>query len=254
MEKRIFVDQMGRSVTVPSQPKRIISLVPSITELLYDLGLGHKVVGVTKFCIHPTNLLKTKTKIGGTKNIKIDIIRKLNPCLIIGNKEENVKEQIVELEKYFPIWMSDCNSFDEALNVILSIGMICGKEQISRNLVSNIQCAYFDLNVGKGKSYIYLIWDEPKYIVGHGTFINSMLEKIGFINSCKSIRYPEWNGEQAEVIFLSSEPFPFKTEHIIKYATLFPNSVIQIIDGEMCSWYGSRMVLAAQYFRKKLKF
>ena len=81
-----------------------------------------------------------------------------------------------------------------------------------------------------------------------------MLEKIGFINSCKSIRYPEWNGEQAEVIFLSSEPFPFKTEHIIQYATLFPNSVIQIIDGEMCSWYGSRMVLAAQYFRKKLKF
>lgn len=253
MNNRIFVDQMGRSISVPIYPKRIISLVPSITELLFDLGLGENVVGITKFCVHPFNELKNKTKVGGTKKLKLDIIRDLNPCLIIGNKEENVQEQIITLENDIPIWMSDCNSFDEALNLILSIGQICGKEQLSRNLVSKIQEAYVDLNVGKGKSFIYFIWDEPKYIVGKCTFINSMLEKIGFENSCKSIRYPEWKGEQADVIFLSSEPFPFKTEHIINFANLFPKSDIQIIDGEMCSWYGSRMLLAAKYF-KNLSF
>jgi ABC-type Fe3+-hydroxamate transport system substrate-binding protein len=251
MGNRIFVDQIGRSVFVPAYPKRIVSLVPSITELLFDMGLGDNVVGVTKFCIHPANELITKTKIGGTKNLKLDLIKDLNPCLIIGNKEENVKDQILELEKIFPVWMSDCNSFEEGLAMILAIGELCGVEELTEKLTSKIQNAYSELNVGQGKSFIYFIWNEPKYIVGKGTFINSMLEKIGFVNSCNVFRYPVWNGEDADIVFLSSEPFPFKMEDVKQYAELFPNSKIIIIDGEMCSWYGSRMILAEKYFRKK---
>src|ERR1035438_9640363 len=106
-------DQMGRRLELHSRPKRIISLVPSQTELLYDLGLRDEVVGITKFCIHPKAWMKTKTIVGGTKKLNIDKIIALNPDLIIGNKEENEKLQVEELMRNFPVWMSDISSLEE---------------------------------------------------------------------------------------------------------------------------------------------
>jgi ABC-type Fe3+-hydroxamate transport system substrate-binding protein len=255
MEKRIFVDQMGRSVEVPIYPKRIVTLVPSQTELLHYFGLEKEVVGITKFCIHPDSWFKSKTRIGGTKQLKIDQIIGLNLDLVIGNKEENTQEDILALEKNgIPVWMSDINSFDEALEMIEQVGLICGKEFEAIKLSAEITQRFKEISsIGKGRSVLYFIWDEPSFVVGKNTFIDSMIEKIGFVNACDLNRYPNLSDlpkPNPDLIFLSSEPFPFNEQHIEKYQKLFPNSKIIFVDGEMFSWYGSRMLEAVRYFGK----
>ncbi len=254
MEKRIFVDQMGRSVEVPFPPKRIISLVPSQTELLHYLGLENEVIGITKFCIYPTEWFKSKIRVGGTKQLKISEILALKPDLLIGNKEENTKEDIEELEKYgISVWMSDINSFDEALEMIHQVGVMCGKETQANDLVRQITIGFEEISqVGKGRSVLYFIWDEPSFVVGKNTFIDSILTKIGFLNNCNLNRYPdlsELKNPNPDFIFLSSEPFPFAEHHSEKFQKLFPEAKVQLVDGEMCSWYGSRMLTAADYFK-----
>ena len=257
MEKRIFVDQMGRSVEVPISIKRIVSLVPSQTELLHYFGLENEVVGITKFCIHPNSWFKSKTRIGGTKQLKIDEIIALKPDLIIGNKEENTKDDIEKLEQNgLSVWMSDINSFDEALQMIVQVGLMCGKEQEALKLSTIIIHGFKEISsIGEGRGLLYLIWDEPSFVVGKNTFIDSIIEKIGFINACDLSRYPNLSelpnpNPNPDFIFLSSEPFPFNEQHIEKYQKLFPNSKIIFVDGEMFSWYGSRMLESVRYFQK----
>ncbi len=255
MEKRIFVDQMGRSVEVPISIKRIVSLVPSQTELLHYFGLENEVVGITKFCIHPDSWFKSKTRIGGTKQLKIDEIIALKPDLIIGNKEENTKDDIEKLEQNgLSVWMSDINLFDEALQMIVQVGLMCGKEQEALKLSTKIIHGFKEISsIGEGRGLLYLIWDEPSFVVGKNTFIDSIIEKIGFINACDLSRYPnlsELPNPNPDLIFLSSEPFPFNEHHIEKYQKLFPNSKIILVDGEMFSWYGSRMLESVRYFQK----
>jgi ABC-type Fe3+-hydroxamate transport system substrate-binding protein len=258
MEKRIFVDQMGRSVEVPFPPKRIISLVPSQTELLHYMGLENAVIGITKFCIYPTEWFKTKIRVGGTKQLKINEILALKPDLVIGNKEENTKEDIEQLEKNgISVWMSDINSFDEALEMIYQIGVLCGKESQAADLVRQIKIGFEEiLQIGKGRSVLYFIWDEPTFVVGKNTFIDSVLTKIGFVNHCNLNRYPEiteLKNPNPDLVFLSSEPFPYTEQHLDKYQKLFPKAKVQLVDGEMCSWYGSRMLASVGYFSTVLK-
>lgn len=254
MEKRIFVDQMGRRVEVPIHPKRIISLVPSQTELLHYFGLNDEVVGITKFCIYPTEWFKTKIRVGGTKQLKINEILALKPDLVFGNKEENTKEDIEELEKNgISVWLSDINSFDEALEMINQVGIICGKESQAADLLHQISKGFEEISqVGKGRSVLYFIWDEPPFVVGINTFVDSILTKIGFVNHCNLSRYPkltELRNLSPDFVFLSSEPFPFTEQHADKFQKLFPKATVQLVDGEMCSWYGSRMLLAKNYFK-----
>jgi ABC-type Fe3+-hydroxamate transport system substrate-binding protein len=258
MEKRIFVDQMGRSVEVPFPPKRIISLVPSQTELLHYMGLENAVIGITKFCLYPTEWFKTKNRVGGTKQLKINEILALKPDLVIGNKEENTKEDIEQLEKNgISVWMSDINSFDEALEMIYQIGVLCGKESQAADLVRQIKIGFEEiLQIGKGRSVLYFIWDEPTYVVGKNTFIDSVLTKIGFVNHCNLNRYPEiteLKNPNPDFVFLSSEPFPFTEQHLEKFQKLFPEAKVKLVDGEMCSWYGSRMLASVGYFSTVLK-
>ena len=251
---RNFVDQMGRPVRVPLEPKRIISLVPSQTELLHALGLESEVIGITKFCVHPASWFRVKQRVGGTKQLNLDLIRSLNPDLIIGNKEENTKEDIEALEKEFPVWMSDIETLDDAFAMMHAIGVMTDKEDESEFLVEETNEAFASIqNLGQGKSFLYFIWDEPAFVAGKNTFIDSMLTKIGFQNACELSRYPALSDVKATTvdhIFLSSEPFPFKSEHVSKYQAIFPSAQIHLIDGEMCSWYGSRMKLAARYFEE----
>jgi ABC-type Fe3+-hydroxamate transport system substrate-binding protein len=252
MEKRTFVDQMGRSVEISFPPKRIVSIVPSQTELLHYLQLENDVVGITKFCIYPDVWFRNKKRIGGTKQLKLDEILALKPDLVIGNKEENTKEDIDYLAKHVPVWMSDIISFDEAIEMIKNIGELTGKQKVAAELVNSVDYKFDQLgNIGKGRSVLYFIWDEPSFVVGKSTFIDSMLTKIGFLNACKKERYPNLADIELlkpDFVFLSSEPFPFKEEHLSKYQEMFPTSIIKIVDGEFFSWYGSRMVDAPAYF------
>jgi ABC-type Fe3+-hydroxamate transport system substrate-binding protein len=249
---RKFVDQMGREIHVPLEPKRIISLVPSQTELLYDLGLDSEVIGITKFCIHPAAWFRVKQRIGWTKQLNLELIRSLNPDLIIGNKEENTKEDIEALAKEFPVWMSDIVTLEDAFAMIHSIGVMTEKEDEAELLVEESIEAFSSLqNLGQGKTFLYFIWDDPAFLTGKNTFIDSMLTKIGYKNACDLERYPaltDCPNVQPDVVFLSSEPYPFKENHRQKFQEMFPKADIRMIDGEMCSWYGSRMKLAATYF------
>ena len=141
-----FVDQLDRKISLASLPKRIVSLVPSQTELLYDLGLRDEVAGITKFCIHPQEWFKTKPRVGGTKKIDIEKIKQLDPDLVIGNKEENDQSQVEELMKHYPVWMSDIKNLEDALEMIEHIGDLTGKSGNAVQLRNKIEQKFHGLN------------------------------------------------------------------------------------------------------------
>ncbi|MCG9880164.1 MAG: helical backbone metal receptor, partial [Bacteroidia bacterium] len=132
------IDQMGNRVSLSNEPLRIVSLVPSQTELLYDFGLTKEVVGQTLFCIHPNEMHLVKPRVGGTKKLDINKIRALNPTLIIGNKEENTREQIEELQKEFPVWMSDIQNLDQAIDMIEKLGTMLDKRIRAQEIIQQI--------------------------------------------------------------------------------------------------------------------
>lgn len=258
-----LTDQMGRQVEVPTKPIRIVSLVPSQTELLYDLGLTNEVVGQTLFCIHPTEMHQLNKRVGGTKNFNIEKIKVLNPDLIIGNKEENDKERIEELAKHFPVWMSDIQNLDEALDMIAKVGSLVNKETKAQEIVTNIKQGFDTLNglqTNVKPKALYLIWKNPWMAAGANTFIDNMLNRMGMSNiaSHENSRYPELDDVKIKtlnptVVLLSSEPYPFKEKHIEELRCLFPQAHIQLVDGELFSWYGSRLQHSAKYFEQLLQ-
>jgi len=255
-----FIDQMGNEIVLKEKPRRIISLVPSQTELLHYLGLENEVIGITKFCIHPENWFKTKTRIGGTKTINIEKVKQLKPDLIIGNKEENVQSQIEELQKYFPVWMSDIYSLKDAYRMIECMGNVTDTTKDSIVLVNAIQQGFESIKnkVASQNKLVYLIWNNPLIAVGSNTFINYILNEIGFENAMKENRYPVITSEYLKTlnphfIFLSSEPFPFKEKHIKELQKNLPDAKILLVDGEMFSWYGSRLLQAPKYFNELMR-
>ena len=183
----------GNSLLLSYTPTRIVSLVPSQTELLYDLGLEKEVVGITKFCVHPKKWHSSKKRVGGTKNLNLDTIKALQPDLIIANKEENVKEQIEALSDIAPIWVSDIQNLDDAIQMIQDIGQLTRKINDANDIVSKINSAFASLKqyqTGYHKA-LYFIWYNPWMTVGHDTFIHDMLQKAGLENVCKNLsRYP----------------------------------------------------------------
>lgn len=254
---RQFTDQLGRVVSINYPPKRIVSLVPSQTELLFELGLNEEVLGVTKFCVHPAAKMNSKTKVGGTKKLNIELIRSLQPDLIIGNKEENSKDDIDLLSAEFPVWMSDICSLEEAMLMITQIGEIVDREPEAAYLNFLINAGFTDLQTlalqhGIAKRVAYVIWKNPYMLAGKDTFINDLLLKNGLSNVVEESRYPETNIEtmallKPDLVLLSSEPYPFGEKHIAALQMVLPEAKILLVDGEMFSWYGSRLVKAVQY-------
>ena len=252
----LFTDQMNHIVDIPFTPKRIISVVPSQTELLFDLGLDEEIIGVTKFCIRPADKVKRKLKIGGTKTLNIKKIKELNPDLIIGNKEENEKDQVDELSQHFPVWMSDISNLKDAVDMIGKVGQLVGKAEKAAQLASSISKSFDNLRI-KPPSFkvAYLIWRKPYMIAGKGTFIDDMLKRCGLKNAFEQQRYPEVFPAQIvdanpDVVLLSSEPYPFTDRHIAEFQALVPDADIQLVDGELFSWYGSRLRQAPEYFKR----
>jgi ABC-type Fe3+-hydroxamate transport system substrate-binding protein len=254
---QVHIDQMGNQVILPNKPLRIVSLVPSQTELLYSLGLTDEVVGQTLFCIHPKVMHIEKPRIGGTKKLDLDKIRALHPNLIIGNKEENTREQIEELQKEFPVWMSDIHNLDQALEMITKIGALVQKpakaQEISLQILSDFKGL---VRTEIPQKCLYLIWREPWMAAGNNTFINDLLERMGFQNVLKHLpaRYPALSAKEIELanpncLFLSSEPYPFKEKHLAELKNICPHAQIKLVDGELFSWYGSRLLHSAKYLK-----
>ena len=249
---------IGNEVKLNAPPKRIISVVPSQTELLSDLGLEEEVIGITKFCVHPQEWFRTKTRVGGTKTLDIEKIKSLQPDLILANKEENTKEQIEELMKDFPVWVSDITTVADALEMITQVGALAGREMEAQHLVHQILSDFPQRNEPVG-SVAYLIWYRPWMSIGKDTFIHDVLKRCGFRNVFgKETRYPEVSPEalqevSPDMVLLSSEPFPFKEKHIAEIRTILPGADIRLVDGEMFSWYGSRLLKACTYLKAFLQ-
>lgn len=253
MENKLFTDQLGREVAIPFPPRRIVSVVPSQTELLYHLGLADEVTGITKFCVHPDQWFRSKTRIGGTKQLHVDQIIALQPDLIIANKEENEKSQIDALMEHCPVWVSDIHTLEDACEMIVKVGEITGRATPAQALAMEIQQRFASLPTPLlPVPTAYFIWRNPWMVAANGTFIDQMLQYCGFENIFKDRRrYPEVQLHElrdAQLILLSSEPYPFKAQHMAEIQERAPQARIELVDGEMFSWYGSRLLQSVDYF------
>ena len=254
-----IVDQLNRSIQIDYIPKRIVSLVPSQTELLYDLGLESLLVGITKFCVHPHHLITNITVVGGTKQVHLDKIISLNPDIILCNKEENTKAMIEELENIAPVHLSDIYNIEDCLELIKMYGSLFLVKDKAENIISKIKKEQQEFQVfikdQPQLKTVYFIWKNPWMIAGNNTFINALMSIGKFDNYFENLeRYPEIDLEndmdnQVEVIMLSTEPFPFKEEHVKALKLKFQQAKILLVDGELFSWYGSRLTKSFQYFK-----
>lgn len=251
-------DQLRRSIIFTKPLKRIISLVPSQTELLVDLELENQLVGVTKFCVHPAGLRKEKTVVGGTKQVHYDKIEALYPDIILCNKEENTKEMVERLQKIAPVWVSDIQTIDDCLEMIDAFGDLFDKQQRAAEIRTAIKTEVSSftefIKEKPTVKVVYLIWKNPWMAAGSSTFINTLLTLNHFENivAHRNERYPEVTIKElktADLILLSSEPYPFKKKHVNELEKQLNNKKILLVDGEYFSWYGSRLIKAFAYFR-----
>lgn len=254
-----FIDQLGITHSFNSSPKRIVSLVPSQTELLYDLGLEDSLVGITKFCVHPYHLKSTKKIVGGTKKVNYDKIRLLEPDIIICNKEENTKEIVQELQKICPVWVTNIVTLEDNFKMISDFGQLFDRRTEARKWNDKLVFAVSDFKnfiaAIPVKKAAYFIWKNPYMVAGTGTFIDELLKLNNFQNHYASQeRYSEieletLEDENLELILLSSEPYPFKTEDGYELVRNSNKAKAILVDGEMFSWYGSRLIKALKYFK-----
>lgn len=247
-------DGTGHEVILEAPAKRIVSLVPSQTEWLAYLGLDHEVLGITKFCVHPGSWRKRKMIVGGTKSVHYDRIQALNPDLIIGNKEENTQDMILELRRYYPCYTSDIRTFQSACTMMMDIGSLTARSEAADSFVNHCRFLSETLRIDPVRQpkrrVAYVIWMDPLMVVGSGTYIDHMINAMGWENAFgDKERYPQiseekWRSVSPEVVMLSSEPFPFRKVHVDFFRRLSPGAEVRLVDGELFSWYGWRMAKA----------
>ncbi|MBA5791881.1 ABC transporter substrate-binding protein [Flavobacterium sp. xlx-214] len=256
-----ITDDLGAVHFFENTPKRIITLVPSLTETLYELGLEEQIIGVTKFCVHPYHLKSVKINVGGTKNVHIEKIKALNPDIIIANKEENTLDVVDSLRGICPVFVTDIVTVEDTLKTISDFGTIFKRTTDAKKWIEKIDFAHKDFQtfmIDKAwQKAAYLIWREPYMAAGSDTFINEMLKLNKFENIYENLegRYPEVEIRKMriqgdpELVFLSSEPYPFKEEHAFEIGRATHHAKTVFVDGEMFSWYGTRLFKAFQYFK-----
>ncbi len=246
------VDDRGFPLDLAGPPQRIISLVPSLTETLVDLGVEDRIVGLTKFCIHPDHLRRERTRVGGTKGVRVDVILDLQPDLVIANIEENDAQDIMALEiAGVPCWVCNVRTVERAFRLLADLGELVGAAERGREMEAEARRIWesgretapsLDLRIA------YAVWRNPWMWAGSDAYIQSVLRWWGWSPWPEDTRYPELDLDavrQAGVdeVFLPSEPFPFKAAHKAECEGLDA----RLVDGEMFSWYGSRMLHVPRY-------
>jgi ABC-type Fe3+-hydroxamate transport system substrate-binding protein len=257
----VYQDQLSRPISISSKPQRIVSLVPSLTELIFDFGLGKEIVGITNFCKHPYHLKSTKTIVGGTKDANIDQIKELNPDFILCAKEENTQELVNKLEKIAPVFVADVKSIQESIELIELLGKILQRQTEAENIIQKINFHLADFKTYTKylprKKVAYFIWGNPWMAAGENTYINDVLKLNNFINVYEDKdRYPEVDIAQIrkdgnpKIIFLPTEPYQFNDEDAFEIGRHSNHAKTIYVDGEYFSWYGSRFLKAFLYFKK----
>lgn len=250
-----FTDDLGRCVVLAAPPQRIISLCPSQTETLFALGAGARVVGRTRWCIHPQTEVERVAAVGGTKKINIGRAAALRPDLFLCEKEENTPELVAQAEALAPVYVTDVRDIASALHMIRSVGAVVSAASAADSLASGIEMAFARLpRAARPQRVLYLIWREPWMCVGNDTYIGSLLAHLGLVNAVAELpgRYPtltpgEFERLAPDRVLLSSEPYAFTQAHLAEVAALAPGAEVQCVDGEAFSWYGARMLPAAEY-------
>jgi ABC-type Fe3+-hydroxamate transport system substrate-binding protein len=239
---------------------RIVSLVPSITELLCDLDLSDEIVGRTGFCIHPWETVKTIPKVGGTKDLQFDRIRELEPTHVVVNIDENRKEDAEALAEFIPnVVVTHPLGPRDNLDLYRQMGREFDREAEAEELCERFEQAYnrAAANAGPEQSVLYLIWRDPWMTISPETYISRTLGlfKWQTVPATTDERYPQVDLTECEVdhVLLSSEPFHFKEHHVEEVAALVPGATVSLIDGEMTSWYGSRAIAGLGYLAEYTK-
>lgn len=243
-------DALGRPVRLDAPPQRIVSLVPSQTELLADLGLDAEVVGLTRFCVHPDGWKDRKTIVGGTKTVNVPRLVGLRPDLVIANREENPRGEVEALADHgVPVYVTDVADVDGALDMIRTVGDLVDRAAEAATLADGIAAAFATLDAPTEPlpRALYLIWRDPWMAVGGDTFVSDVMARAGLANATADHdRYPALSADairalDPDVVLLSSEPYPFGDAHRAELQALAPGAQVVLADGEAFSWYGSRL-------------
>ena len=251
-----LVDAAGQRHRRAGNEARIVSLVPSLTELLFDLGLGERVVGRTGFCVHPREALRAVPKVGGTKDVKLERVRELAPTHVLVNMDENRRETVDELAAFVPhIVVTHPNAPQDNLGLFALLGGIFGAEDPAARLADDLRAALAEAATLRktlpDERVLYLIWREPWMTIARDTYIAATLEAVGWHTlpaveggETGAARYPafDWDApwiESVERVLLSTEPYRFRASHVDEVERLAARPAL-LVDGEMVSWYGSR--------------
>ena len=239
-------DALGRRVTLAAAPRRIVSLVPSQTELLSSLGLDDDVIGLTRFCVHPADWKGRKAIVGGTKQVRVDRVRALAPDLAIANKEENTRADVEALAAVCPVYVTDVADVPGALAMIRDVGALTDRRPAADALAETIGAGFDALPAFLPLRALYLIWRDPWMTVGGDTFVSDVMARAGLVNvAAGRDRYPtladaDLAALAPDVVLLSSEPYPFAERHVPEVEALAGGRAA-LVDGEAFSWYGSRL-------------
>ncbi|MGJ8684094.1 MAG: ABC transporter substrate-binding protein [Nonlabens sp.] len=261
-----ITDQCYRTVEIAERPLRIVSLVPSQTELLVDLGLEEHLVGITRFCEYPEGLLDRIKVVGGTKKVVASRIWEVKPDLIICNKEENTEEIVLACQEIAPTYVSDISNLEDAIEMIKDVGKMTGSSFKAKSLASaiNINFNHLEKLTTEHQEALYLIWKNPYMSIGSDTFIHDMVKRAGYNNIMDGAsRYPELTLENIvnlnpDVIMFSSEPYAFTEADKKEIEDAFAKAELKQphylnVDGTYFSWYGSRLKNAPDYFKGLLR-
>lgn len=252
--KKELTDHLGRTVVYDFPPKRIICLCPGITETLFAIGLENEIVGRTRYCIYPEAAKKVPA-VAGTKDLQLDKIHAVKPDLIIMEKEENTEEMVNTLAAHYPVYVAEVQTIDDAYRMITDMGHLTDRQKEADSLTADIRQAFADLPALPAARVAYVIWKKPYMVAGKDTYINTLLQTIGFTTPFANVadRYPvvteqQFKEAKLDIVFLSSEPYPFKEKQQQQFKEMLPDTAIQLIDGEMF-WYGARMLQGARYLK-----
>ena len=251
----VVTDARGQRLTLAQPPRRMVSLVPSQTELLAYLGLDEEVVGLTRFCVHPEAWKRRKAIVGGTKQINLESLRALQPDLVLANLEENTQEMVEAIEAFAPVYVTHVGEVPEALTMIRTVGRLTARAARADALADAIDTAFGTLHGFPTMRVAYLIWQKPYLTIGHDTFIHDVMQRAGLVNVFGAqARYPEVTpvelvAARPEAVLLASEPFPFQQKHIDALRRVLPEPLLHLVDGELFSWYGSRLLQSPAYLR-----
>ncbi len=252
-------DDLGTEIILDAAAKRVVSLVPSITKSVCDLGAEHQLIGVTKFCVHPAHIRQTTMRIGGTKNANIERITALNPDLILANKEENTLADVAALRNIAPVFVTDVKNRFDSNRMLENFGVLLGKRVEAAKWIAKINQRLSEFQDKsreiENDKVLYLIWKNPWMSVGGDTYIDEMLRLAGFQNVCHHLsRYPEIvmpllrKDYDPDYVFLSSEPYPFSDTEAFEVGRYTHHAKTVFVDGEMFSWFGTGLHAALDYF------